>query len=30
MHHINNGFGVILILILFVVVIGLASSGNLS
>jgi hypothetical protein len=28
MHHINNGFGVVLILILFVIVIGLASSGG--
>jgi hypothetical protein len=28
MHHLNGGFGLLLIIILFVVVIGLASSGS--
>jgi hypothetical protein len=28
MHHINGGFGLVLILILFIVVVGLASSGK--
>jgi hypothetical protein len=28
MHHLSGGFGLLLIIILFVVVIGLASSGS--
>jgi hypothetical protein len=28
MHHINGGLGLVIILVLFVVVIGLASSGK--
>ena len=30
MHHINGGLGLVIILVLFVVAIGLASSGNRS
>ena len=30
MHHLNSGLGLVIVLILFVVVIGLASSGNRS
>lgn len=30
MHHINGGFGLLLIIILFIVVVGLASSGSRS